>query len=167
MVVPRTPNLETTSPQSRWVVLLVKILLILIILFTLPHLVKTRSILWLYYISIMSSLAATQADGMYIPPDYLESGAYKKKSLNQYANSKGHNQFLQRNVSMDIDILHSTQHLMIIPMLWYYCLTRFIITSIRHHIKRYVVSSYPLMGSAQTVTQLSEREHGSIHTKHM
>ena len=51
----------------------------------------------------MSSLAATQADGMYIPPDYLESGAYKKKSLNQYANSKGHNQFLQRNVSMDID----------------------------------------------------------------
>lgn len=65
----------------------------------------------------MSSLAATQADGMYIPPDYLESGAYKKKSLNQYNNSKGHNQFLQRNVSMDIDILHSTQHLMIIPML--------------------------------------------------
>ena len=51
----------------------------------------------------MSSLSATQADGMYIPPDYLESGAYKKKSLNQYNNSKGHNQFLQRNVSMDID----------------------------------------------------------------
>ncbi|KAL7542078.1 hypothetical protein ACHAXR_011491 [Thalassiosira sp. AJA248-18] len=46
----------------------------------------------------MSSLAATQADGMYIPVDYLESGAYKKKSLNQYNNSKGHNQFLQRSV---------------------------------------------------------------------
>ena len=46
----------------------------------------------------MSSLAATQADGMYIPPEYLESGAYKKKSLNQYNKSKGHNQFLQRNV---------------------------------------------------------------------
>lgn len=46
----------------------------------------------------MSSLAATQADGMYIPNDYIESGAYKKKSLNQYNKSKGHNQFLQRNV---------------------------------------------------------------------
>ena len=46
----------------------------------------------------MSSLAATQADGMYIPPEYLESGEYKKKSLNQYNKSKGHNQFLQRNV---------------------------------------------------------------------
>eukprot|EP00584_Thalassiosira_punctigera_P006759 CAMPEP_0172542018 /NCGR_PEP_ID=MMETSP1067-20121228/12711_1 /TAXON_ID=265564 ORGANISM="Thalassiosira punctigera, Strain Tpunct2005C2" /NCGR_SAMPLE_ID=MMETSP1067 /ASSEMBLY_ACC=CAM_ASM_000444 /LENGTH=214 /DNA_ID=CAMNT_0013328171 /DNA_START=200 /DNA_END=840 /DNA_ORIENTATION=+ len=46
----------------------------------------------------MSSLAATQADGMYIPPSYLESGAYKKKSLNQYAGSKGHNQYLQRSV---------------------------------------------------------------------
>ena len=46
----------------------------------------------------MSSLAATQADGMYIPPEYLESGAYKKKSLNQFNKSKGHNQFLQRNV---------------------------------------------------------------------
>jgi len=46
----------------------------------------------------MSSLAATQADGMYIPPEYLESGAFKKKSLNQFNKSKGHNQFLQRNV---------------------------------------------------------------------
>ncbi|KAL7538911.1 hypothetical protein ACHAWF_006246 [Thalassiosira exigua] len=46
----------------------------------------------------MSSLAAAQADGYYIPPDYLESGAHKKKSLNQYAGSKGHNQFLQRSV---------------------------------------------------------------------
>lgn len=46
----------------------------------------------------MSSLAATQADGMYVPPSYLESGAYKSKSLNQYAGSKGHNQFLQRGV---------------------------------------------------------------------
>jgi coiled-coil domain-containing protein 130 len=46
----------------------------------------------------MSSLAATQADGYYIPPAYLESGAYKKKSLNQYNNSKGHNQYLTRSV---------------------------------------------------------------------
>ena len=46
----------------------------------------------------MSSLAATQADGYYIPPDYIESGAYKKKSLNQYNQSKGHNQYLQRSV---------------------------------------------------------------------
>ena len=46
----------------------------------------------------MSSLAATQADGYYIPPSYLESGAYKKKSINQYQGSKGHNQYLQRNV---------------------------------------------------------------------
>ena len=46
----------------------------------------------------MSSLAATQADGYYVPPEYLESGAYKKKSLNQFNKSKGHNQFLQRGV---------------------------------------------------------------------
>mmetsp|Transcript_26787 Transcript_26787/g.48566 ORF Transcript_26787/g.48566 Transcript_26787/m.48566 type:complete len:363 (+) Transcript_26787:18-1106(+) len=46
----------------------------------------------------MSSLAATQADGMYIPPSYLESGAYKSKSINQFAGSKGHNQYLQRSV---------------------------------------------------------------------
>ncbi|GFH44296.1 hypothetical protein CTEN210_00770 [Chaetoceros tenuissimus] len=43
----------------------------------------------------MSSLNATQADGYYIPPDYINSGAYKKKSLNQYNKSKGHNQYLQ------------------------------------------------------------------------
>jgi hypothetical protein len=47
----------------------------------------------------MSSLAATQADGYYIPPAYLESGAYKKKSLNQFNNSKGHNQYLTRSVA--------------------------------------------------------------------
>jgi hypothetical protein len=46
----------------------------------------------------MSSLAATQADGYYIPPSYLESGAYKKKSLNQFNNSKGHNQYLTNSV---------------------------------------------------------------------
>ena len=46
----------------------------------------------------MSSLAATQADGYYIPPAYLESGAYKKKSLNQYNDSRGHNQYLTRSV---------------------------------------------------------------------
>ena len=42
----------------------------------------------------MSSLAATQADGYYIPPDYYTSGAYKKKSISQHAGSKGHNQFV-------------------------------------------------------------------------
>jgi hypothetical protein len=47
----------------------------------------------------MSSLAATQADGYYIPPAYLESGAYKKKSLNQFNNSKGHNQYLTHSVA--------------------------------------------------------------------
>lgn len=46
----------------------------------------------------MSSLKATQSDGYYIPPDYLNSGAYKNKSLNQFQNSKGHNQYLQNNV---------------------------------------------------------------------
>lgn len=47
----------------------------------------------------MSSLAATQADGYYIPPSYLDSGAYKKKSLSQFNNSKGHNQFLTHSVA--------------------------------------------------------------------
>ncbi len=46
----------------------------------------------------MSSLNATQADGYYIPPDYLNSGAYKNKSLNQFSKSKGHNQYLQSSV---------------------------------------------------------------------
>eukprot|EP00557_Chaetoceros_sp_GSL56_P004786 CAMPEP_0176489604 /NCGR_PEP_ID=MMETSP0200_2-20121128/7386_1 /TAXON_ID=947934 /ORGANISM="Chaetoceros sp., Strain GSL56" /LENGTH=365 /DNA_ID=CAMNT_0017886775 /DNA_START=77 /DNA_END=1174 /DNA_ORIENTATION=- len=46
----------------------------------------------------MSSLKATQSDGYYIPPDYINSGAYKNKSLNQYQNSKGHNQYLQNNI---------------------------------------------------------------------
>jgi coiled-coil domain-containing protein 130 len=57
----------------------------------------------------MSSLNATQADGYYIPPDYLQSGAYKKKSLNQFNNDKsnksnnsskqgGHNQYLRNSV---------------------------------------------------------------------
>eukprot|EP00978_Attheya_sp_CCMP212_P009304 scaffold21988_cov53-Attheya_sp.AAC.4 len=46
----------------------------------------------------MSSLAATQADGYYVPPEYLDSGAYKKQSINQFVGSKGHNQYLQNSV---------------------------------------------------------------------
>jgi coiled-coil domain-containing protein 130 len=46
----------------------------------------------------MSSLSATQADGYYIPPEYYTSGQYKKRSLNQFNGSKGHNQFLQKGV---------------------------------------------------------------------
>lgn len=46
----------------------------------------------------MSSLAATQADGYYLPPEYFDSGQYKKQSKNQFAGSKGHNQFLQKGV---------------------------------------------------------------------
>jgi len=46
----------------------------------------------------MSSLAATQADGYYLPPEYYDSGTYKKKSKNQFANSKGHNQFVKSGV---------------------------------------------------------------------
>jgi coiled-coil domain-containing protein 130 len=47
----------------------------------------------------MSSLAATQADGYYIPSSYYTSGAYKKQSVNQHAGSKGHNQFLTRSIA--------------------------------------------------------------------
>lgn len=46
----------------------------------------------------MSSLAATQADGYYVPPEYFDSGQYKHKSKNQFAESKGHNQFVQRGI---------------------------------------------------------------------
>jgi hypothetical protein len=46
----------------------------------------------------MSSLSATQADGYYAPPEYYDSGQYKKTSRNQLAGSKGHNQYLQRGV---------------------------------------------------------------------
>jgi len=46
----------------------------------------------------MSSLAATQADGYWIPEDYYTTGAYKKKSISQFNGSKGHNQYLQRSV---------------------------------------------------------------------
>jgi coiled-coil domain-containing protein 130 len=35
----------------------------------------------------MSSLAATQADGYYLPSEYYDSGAYKRKSKNQWWNS--------------------------------------------------------------------------------
>ncbi len=48
----------------------------------------------------MSSLSATQADGYYIPPSYVDSGQYKKKSVQQFnhPNHKSHNQYLTRNV---------------------------------------------------------------------
>ena len=46
----------------------------------------------------MSSLAATQADGYYIPPDYYTSGAYEKKSISQHAGSKGHNQYSTNSI---------------------------------------------------------------------
>jgi coiled-coil domain-containing protein 130 len=54
----------------------------------------------------MSSLAATQADGYYLPPEYFEGGAYKKQSKNAFFASQdgdkkrkaGHNQYLQRGV---------------------------------------------------------------------
>ena len=46
----------------------------------------------------MSSLSATQADGYYIPPSYLNSGAYKKKSLRQFTGAKGHNQYLTNSI---------------------------------------------------------------------
>jgi coiled-coil domain-containing protein 130 len=47
----------------------------------------------------MSSLAATQADGYYAPPEYYESGAYKKQSVSQFnENSKGNNQYLKQGV---------------------------------------------------------------------
>jgi hypothetical protein len=46
----------------------------------------------------MSSLSAAQADGYYVPPEYYSSGQYKKKSINQFAGSKGHNQYLQRGI---------------------------------------------------------------------
>ncbi|KAL3798072.1 hypothetical protein HJC23_012363 [Cyclotella cryptica] len=47
----------------------------------------------------MSSLAATQADGYYIPPSYYASGAYKSKSISQHAGSKGHNQYLTHSIA--------------------------------------------------------------------
>ena len=47
---------------------------------------------------IMSSLAATQADGYYLPPEYYDSGKYKKVSKNKFAGSKGHNQFVVNGV---------------------------------------------------------------------
>lgn len=55
----------------------------------------------------MSSLAATQADGYYVPTSYYDSGAYQKQTRNQFQASsssssnptkKGHNQFLQSGV---------------------------------------------------------------------
>ena len=35
--------------------------------------------------SIMSSLSATQSDGYYLPPEYYDSGHYKKVSRNRFA----------------------------------------------------------------------------------
>jgi len=46
----------------------------------------------------MSSLAASQADGYYHPPEYFSSGKYKKQSINQFQRSKGHNQFVKSGV---------------------------------------------------------------------
>ncbi len=53
----------------------------------------------------MSSLSATQSDGYYLPPEYFESGKYKKVSRNQFAASQdgnqgkvGHNQWLKHGV---------------------------------------------------------------------
>jgi coiled-coil domain-containing protein 130 len=48
----------------------------------------------------MSSLAATQADGYYVPPAYIDNTKPGRKppSKNQIAQSKGHNQFLQHGV---------------------------------------------------------------------
>lgn len=46
----------------------------------------------------MSSLSATQADGYYLPPEYFDSGKYKTQSKNQFAGSKGHNQYLQKGI---------------------------------------------------------------------
>ncbi len=56
----------------------------------------------------MSSLSATQSDGYYLPPEYFESGKYKKVSRNKFAseisnNGKklskvGHNQWLKHGV---------------------------------------------------------------------
>lgn len=43
MVVPKTSTLEITAPPSRWVVLLSKILLVVLILFLLPDLVSAKS----------------------------------------------------------------------------------------------------------------------------
>lgn len=50
--------------------------------------------------AIMSSLAATQADGYYIPPAHFDNTKPGRQppSKNQVAQSKGHNQFLQRGV---------------------------------------------------------------------
>mmetsp|Transcript_12219 Transcript_12219/g.18356 ORF Transcript_12219/g.18356 Transcript_12219/m.18356 type:complete len:130 (-) Transcript_12219:32-421(-) len=42
MVVPKTSTLDITTPPSRWVVLLSKILLVLLILFLLPDLVRAK-----------------------------------------------------------------------------------------------------------------------------
>mmetsp|Transcript_12473 Transcript_12473/g.18515 ORF Transcript_12473/g.18515 Transcript_12473/m.18515 type:complete len:130 (+) Transcript_12473:178-567(+) len=42
MVVPKTSTLDITTPPSRWIVLLSKILLVLLILFLLPDLVRAK-----------------------------------------------------------------------------------------------------------------------------
>jgi hypothetical protein len=57
------------------------------------HIVETNLQRCLRPSITMSSLSATQADGYYLPVEYFESGAYKKKSKNQFSGSKGHNQY--------------------------------------------------------------------------
>lgn len=46
----------------------------------------------------MSSLAASQADGFYFPPEYLDNEVNKKMGLSKYQGSKGANQYQQRGV---------------------------------------------------------------------
>eukprot|EP00934_Nitzschia_sp_Nitz4_P003722 Nitzschia sp. Nitz4//scaffold334_size18717//16855//17943//NITZ4_008766-RA/size18717-processed-gene-0.18-mRNA-1//-1//CDS//3329548263//3712//frame0 len=46
----------------------------------------------------MSSLAATQADGYYLPPEYFESGQYKKKSKNAFAASQAGVRLSNKNI---------------------------------------------------------------------
>ncbi|KAL7576504.1 hypothetical protein ACA910_018004 [Epithemia clementina (nom. ined.)] len=52
----------------------------------------------------MSSLAATQADGYYLPPEYYESGAYKKQGKNEWYKKQQQQQQQQQHKP------HSTKH---------------------------------------------------------
>jgi len=46
----------------------------------------------------MSSLAASQADGFYFPPEYLDNEVNKKMGLSKYQGSKGANQYQQKGI---------------------------------------------------------------------
>ncbi len=54
----------------------------------------------------MSSLKATQADGYYYPPSYIDSGAYKHKSISQHAGSRGSSKF-QLYGTVRIEVPHN------------------------------------------------------------